>query len=71
MDGQEDHGPGLLKYEISWWEWFASAPLTDGYPVQIDYRKIFKNTVMIMALVKSIRKAPTMGTAKKARGAFP
>jgi len=71
MDGQEDYRPGLLKYEISWCESLASARLTDGYPVQIDYRKIFRNTVMIMALVKSTRKAPTMGTAKKARGAFP
>jgi len=33
--------------------------------------KIFKKTVMIRALAKSIKKAPTIETTRKARGARP
>ena len=41
------------------------------FALQFDYRKIFRKTVMIRALVKSMKNAPTMDTTRKARGAFP
>jgi hypothetical protein len=35
------------------------------------YRQKLTRVVMISALVKSMKKAPTMGTTRKARGAGP
>jgi len=35
------------------------------------YLNIFRKTVIIRAFVKSMKKAPTIGTTRKARGARP
>jgi hypothetical protein len=72
--GVENNNNSILSEDVR-----ATAIMAHPYPwdiigrfaLQFDYRRIFKKTVMIMALVKSMKNAPTMDTTRKAWGALP